>query len=338
MHLVGIGLLSLLFSLHCQAGPMLRYTSRRYTTENGLLQNSINMLMQDREGFLWIATQGGLCRFDGANFQIYNSSNNIFPVSRIKELTYTSQGRLYIQLSKPGEYIYYWDPTKGFKYDNTLNRNPPVFISGYETVMLDSQLVLTGPGGVQKTFYAKAIAEVFNKFPVNDHQFYLEDRHQLLWIDTRSRTYRTCALVPDFHTAMIVGKYLLVFDHNWNCQVWDGYRKLDSIPATTAFREFFSRLKQHPTPDTKWFQNNARPSMLFRYNNAVWLIGLEQGQLNARMITADIDPSHITMSLLYDEVRRTLYIGSLTNGLYILQENSFETLYNTGQKPWSNNI
>ena len=40
-----------------------------YTTENGLSLNSVNDLLFDREGFLWIATADGLQRFDGYRFQ-----------------------------------------------------------------------------------------------------------------------------------------------------------------------------------------------------------------------------------------------------------------------------
>ena len=40
-----------------------------YTTENGLSQNSINSIVQDQHGFIWIATESGLNRFDGYKFK-----------------------------------------------------------------------------------------------------------------------------------------------------------------------------------------------------------------------------------------------------------------------------
>ncbi len=36
-----------------------------WTTEDGLPQNSINAIVQTRDGYLWLATFGGLVRFDG---------------------------------------------------------------------------------------------------------------------------------------------------------------------------------------------------------------------------------------------------------------------------------
>ncbi|TDR48872.1 diguanylate cyclase/phosphodiesterase with PAS/PAC sensor(s) [Tahibacter aquaticus] len=40
-------------------------------SEQGLQQNTVSALMQDRTGFIWIATQGGLHRYDGYSFRIF---------------------------------------------------------------------------------------------------------------------------------------------------------------------------------------------------------------------------------------------------------------------------
>lgn len=42
-----------------------KYPVRHFTDENGLPQNSITGMSFDDSGFIWIATQGGLARFDG---------------------------------------------------------------------------------------------------------------------------------------------------------------------------------------------------------------------------------------------------------------------------------
>jgi ligand-binding sensor domain-containing protein len=45
------------------AQPQYRFFS--WTTENGLPQNSIQALLQTRDGYLWMSTLDGLVRFDG---------------------------------------------------------------------------------------------------------------------------------------------------------------------------------------------------------------------------------------------------------------------------------
>jgi signal transduction histidine kinase len=47
------------------------YIIRRYTTENGLPQNSIKGLAFDHLGYCWIGTENGLIKYDGVNFRLY---------------------------------------------------------------------------------------------------------------------------------------------------------------------------------------------------------------------------------------------------------------------------
>jgi hypothetical protein len=55
------------------AQPPYRFFS--WTTENGLPQNSVQALLQTRDGYLWMSTLDGLVRFDGLHFRIFNRQN-----------------------------------------------------------------------------------------------------------------------------------------------------------------------------------------------------------------------------------------------------------------------
>ena len=46
-----------------------------WSSENGLPQNSVHRILQTRDGYLWIATEGGLARFNGVQFTIFNQEN-----------------------------------------------------------------------------------------------------------------------------------------------------------------------------------------------------------------------------------------------------------------------
>lgn len=52
-----------------------RCVQRSWTTENGLPQNTIYALAQTADGYLWIGSEGGLARFDGFHFAVFNRSN-----------------------------------------------------------------------------------------------------------------------------------------------------------------------------------------------------------------------------------------------------------------------
>src|SRR5437899_2342632 len=44
-----------------------------YGVEDGMSHSTARVLLQDRDGFVWIGTQDGLDRFDGQEFRIYRS-------------------------------------------------------------------------------------------------------------------------------------------------------------------------------------------------------------------------------------------------------------------------
>lgn len=64
--------------------------------KDGLSDNRITSLEQDRYGYLWIATQKGLNRFDGYNFlQFYSdSSNSSLPSDGVKQLKWVGKDQL----------------------------------------------------------------------------------------------------------------------------------------------------------------------------------------------------------------------------------------------------
>src|SRR6185295_18367019 len=50
------------------------YLHSVWTTENGLPQNDVKVL-QTRDGYVWLGTHGGLARFDGLRFTIFDTGN-----------------------------------------------------------------------------------------------------------------------------------------------------------------------------------------------------------------------------------------------------------------------
>ncbi len=75
-----ICLLIALFAAFKADAVITDYSVTHYTNENGLPQNSVRGIELDKDGFLWIATEAGLVRFDGQRFKVYD--RNHYPVMR----------------------------------------------------------------------------------------------------------------------------------------------------------------------------------------------------------------------------------------------------------------
>ena len=74
------------------------FVHESWTVQHGLPVNSINSLLQSRNGYLWIATFDGLVRFDGVRFTVFNSGNSAgLPSNRIVGLREARDGSLWLR-------------------------------------------------------------------------------------------------------------------------------------------------------------------------------------------------------------------------------------------------
>jgi len=74
--------------------------------KNGLPSNNIFYSLLSKDGFIYLATANGLCRFDGKVFKIYNSSTNkAFTSNAVIRLFENTEGKLFISVSSQGVLI-----------------------------------------------------------------------------------------------------------------------------------------------------------------------------------------------------------------------------------------
>ena len=85
-----IFLLFLAMSLEARPGPDTGLRFVNYTAVDGLPSNAVYAIAQDAEGFLWVGTRGGLCRFDGVQFHKEISDK------RITSLAIDNENRIWV--------------------------------------------------------------------------------------------------------------------------------------------------------------------------------------------------------------------------------------------------
>lgn len=79
---------------------------RNFGIDQGLPQASVNALLQGRDGYLWIGTNGGLVRFDGDSFKTFGASPGGLVSNRILSLYEDRRGRLWIGTEGAGIALY----------------------------------------------------------------------------------------------------------------------------------------------------------------------------------------------------------------------------------------
>jgi ligand-binding sensor domain-containing protein/signal transduction histidine kinase len=96
------------------AAPLPALSFERLSLEQGLPQSTINAVLQDKQGFIWVATQDGLCRYDGYSFLVYrHDPENLSSLSDnfIQTLHEDTNGTLWVGTRTGGLNAY--NPARG---------------------------------------------------------------------------------------------------------------------------------------------------------------------------------------------------------------------------------
>lgn len=84
-------------AIQAQTGSRESFVVTHWSMEQGLPQSSVNDILQTRDGYIWLATFGGLVRFDGVSFVTFDRFNTACMRSdRILRLFEDSSARLWV--------------------------------------------------------------------------------------------------------------------------------------------------------------------------------------------------------------------------------------------------
>ncbi len=102
---------------------MSEYKQVLYNQDNGLGSMEVNCIYQTQSGYIWIGTDGGLYRYNGNEFKLFNLWNaDKGDVYYINALFQDSKGRLWVATNNYGLFRIYGNETKHFtdEYYNGL--------------------------------------------------------------------------------------------------------------------------------------------------------------------------------------------------------------------------
>ena len=107
---------------------------QRITEREGLPQAFVSAIVQDQQGFIWVGTRDGLCRYDGHSFKVFQPNPDGRPslsYAGIANLRLDQHGRIWI-MSEEGDLDIFYPKTETFV---NLSRHP-----GYEKAMRGREL------------------------------------------------------------------------------------------------------------------------------------------------------------------------------------------------------
>ena len=82
---------------------------KNYTVADGLPQSQVHSILQDSQGYIWFATAGGACRYDGVTYKVFDSQSGLPKGSIVYDIYEDRRGRIWFALVSGG--IAYYDPS-----------------------------------------------------------------------------------------------------------------------------------------------------------------------------------------------------------------------------------
>jgi ligand-binding sensor domain-containing protein/signal transduction histidine kinase/DNA-binding response OmpR family regulator len=172
-------------------------TFRKHDMSNGLSHNSAICLTQTKDGYIWIGTRDGLCRFDGITYKIYKKDfDNVKSISNnsINCLFEDSKGFLWVGTTMGlNRYAPEKDEFENFFVQNDGAGMSHNYIRAVNETS-DGKILIGSPGGVD---IFDPITRTFTKARSRQKEAaeksvfcFMRDRKNQIWVGTRNGVYQ----------------------------------------------------------------------------------------------------------------------------------------------------
>jgi ligand-binding sensor domain-containing protein len=321
----------LLLPLSFRSGPTFALDRQRevsafghtaWLTENGLPQNTVHSVMQTRDGYLWLATEEGLARFDGIKFTIFDKQNTPQLKSNdIHALFEDRRGALWVgtadglaQLAE-GKFTAFTNvdgaAATGLDVESVCeNREGTIWVA------TSSGLLRVRDGGLTTDGIPESLR--------SDHiQALFEDREGALWCGTSNGLKRLKDGTVVSYTAQadgLVSDSVQAICQDRTGRLWFG--TLDGLSSLEA-----GRFKTYTTLDG--LPNDRVISLKADREGGLW-VGTANGLCRFaderfRLFKAGDDLSRQIILSIYEDAEGSLWVGTESGGLHQLKDRKFTT-------------
>jgi signal transduction histidine kinase len=297
-----------------------KYRIRHFTDEDGLPQNSIKSIVPDKNGFIWLATEFGLVRFDGTSFHVYRGNNGSLLTNRIVYIL--PSGIPDKPLAVTGNREVLWaNETTAIVTDPSIKNN--IYLKGH---LSDNKIYSSI--GMPNVFVSK-ITDQYYCVPLDTAAYYLISKDSVLFYNEHQLQY----------SHLFTGKNSLnFFEAGAQLYYWEGKGqpvlfKGDSVKAVKITGDILTNkaYRNNKRVAKVCWNINTRQLFFFIDDNLYAVKPSPDGSLNTTCVLEgfDIEENEI-MSVYYDEMTRRLFLGSFTRGLFVARQHDFELVQSPG--------
>jgi ligand-binding sensor domain-containing protein/signal transduction histidine kinase len=335
------------------------YGHQAWRTDSGLPQNTIHSILQTRDGYLWLGTDGGLVRFDGIDFVTFDAENTPqFKSDTVSDLLQDGSGTLWISttaglLSYRGGAFAAYTSAQGLPADTVWfsyeNRSHRVWA-----------ITSAGPAFFDGKVFAP-VAQTQPAGPLNRHAL-AEDAQGTLWLGGSSGVFAldTRPATPRVALHLLSGTDVEAIEFDRENHVWIGGSEgleryaggtLTPVPLSRPGKTEVTAFA--PDPDgSMWVgtatgmvhvtrdgaalpfedhgQGGERVDQLFRDRQGVLWIATERGvfRLQDNRLQSFVPGSALAVNRilsLYEDREGDLWVGTDSGGLNLLRDQKFTT-------------
>ena len=311
------------------------YSITHYNSDNALPQNSIIDMAFDKNGFLWLATQMGIVRFDGRNFREYNTQNS--PGLFWNEFSLAQKA--------PGTNRVFIKPTADSSRILTITDDYQIVTDSVVSASLHHQLIapnshLFSYTGIYNAYVNKrkepAYKQLLNKLAtsdalvtVNERQAYFSYAGHSYFLDENTGSI---TLLPDITSPkpalqFIVNDIYFYIDDQYRLLAFrNGILQKNISCAANLLQLLIAEAKaDHDPKQTILKIKRDGTHTMMVCNDTLLQFRMVNNVLDYKILVADMPVKDIKC-MIYEENHQMLYVGSMTSGLYVLKLYEFERL------------
>jgi len=291
------------------------YHVQRFSTDNGLPSNGIKGLQWDeRTGFLWIATEAGVARYNGADFLVFNKASSTEMYSeRMLFLLRTRDGRIFSS-DETGDLF--------FVMQNKLQFVGQVKIDARATTFKLTGLVASGKLFRQSS---QQLPADFGFSWFQEQLVPLSETRLLLTHNDTLYDYRAGRPNPSFITTLEPGSR--IFYLNDNLFIFHGGHAFYRLDPDSP--------QKKPVEVADWTKTTDRPLLFWDYGmpqpllvdgSNVWTLRYDGGKLRSRLVCTALPRDALLSHLKYDSAAEMLFAGTQSRGIIIIRKNEVRSV------------